>query len=74
MTHQFNDFSAATAQEIVDRDRPCTTRRNGSGARCTCRVPCANWSLRARGFKQEDPDWDRPKTGDSDGSADHQAS
>jgi hypothetical protein len=32
---------------------PCTTAENGTGARCTCDFDCANYWLRARGYKEE---------------------
>jgi hypothetical protein len=40
-------------QEITDAHKPCETAENGTGARCTCAFDCANYWLRARGYKQE---------------------
>ena len=39
------------AQQIVRDHRPCETRPNGTGMRCTCAFDCANYWLRAKGFK-----------------------
>lgn len=38
-------------QRIIDAHPPCTTAENGTGARCTCDHACANYRLRARGYK-----------------------
>jgi hypothetical protein len=40
-------------QEIISAHAPCETAANGTGARCTCSFGCANYWLRARGYKQE---------------------
>lgn len=50
-----------TPQQITDEQEACTTTPNGTGIRCTCRDLCANWWLRAAGFKAEDPHWPRPQ-------------
>jgi hypothetical protein len=41
----------AEAQQIVREQRACETAPNGTGARCTCSFDCANYWLRAKGFK-----------------------
>lgn len=45
------------AQQLV-RDHPaCETAPNGTGSRCSCTSDCANYWLRAHGFKAEaDPE------------------
>lgn len=42
------------AREIIRTSKECETKPNGTGLRCTCRFPCANYFLRARGFKGND--------------------
>lgn len=39
------------AQRIVREHRACETAPNSTGARCTCDFDCANYCLRAAGFK-----------------------
>lgn len=39
--------------KIVSEHRACETAPNGTGARCTCAFDCANYWLRARGYKKE---------------------
>lgn len=54
-------------QQIVEEQEPCATATNGSGIRCRCPYPCANWFLRAASYKAEDPAWPRPCNGDNHG-------
>jgi hypothetical protein len=42
------------AQQIINERRACVTAKNGTGSRCTCNYDCANYWLRAYGFKAED--------------------
>lgn len=42
------------AQDIIDNIAPCATAPNGTGSRCACDYACANYLLRAHGFKAED--------------------
>lgn len=43
------------AQQII-RERPaCASAPNGTGSRCTCDFDCANYWLRARGYRTGDP-------------------
>ena len=42
------------AQKIIRETAVCVTAPNGTGSRCTCDYDCANYWLRARGFKAED--------------------
>ena len=51
---------ARTPQEIVDQEPVCRTMPNGTGVRCLCASACANYWLRADGYKSENPDWKRP--------------
>lgn len=39
------------ARQIVRLYPPCATARNGTGVRCSCVFGCANYHLRAHGFK-----------------------
>lgn len=39
------------AAQIIRDKRPCETAPNGTGSRCTCSFDCANYWLRANGFK-----------------------
>lgn len=41
----------AEAQQIVRDNRACETAPNGTGARCTCAFDCANYWLRAKGYR-----------------------
>ena len=38
-------------QRIIDAHPACKTAENGTGARCTCVESCANYWLRAKGYK-----------------------
>ena len=40
-------------QAVIAERPPCETAENGTGARCTCAYDCANYWLRAKGYKQE---------------------
>ena len=39
------------ARQIAMEKRPCETAPNGTGSRCLCDFDCANYWLRAKGFK-----------------------
>jgi len=39
------------ARQIAFGHRACETAPNGTGSRCSCSFDCANYWLRARGFK-----------------------
>jgi hypothetical protein len=43
----------AEAQQIARGKRPCETAPNGTGARCLCGFDCANYWLRAKGYRGE---------------------
>jgi hypothetical protein len=46
-------FGPDEARQIVLEHRACETAPNGTGSRCTCDLDCANYWLRARGYKGE---------------------
>jgi len=46
-------LESAEARQIIADHRPCVTAPNGTGSRCTCDYDCANYWLRARGYKAE---------------------
>lgn len=52
----------AAAKQIIGENPACATAPNGTGVRCTCDFACANYYLRARGYKQ---DADLPTPGTS---------
>lgn len=39
------------ARQIVREHRACETAPNGTGSRCLCSFDCANYWLRASGYK-----------------------
>jgi hypothetical protein len=39
------------ARQIIATTPACGTAPNGSGSRCTCPFSCANYALRAKGYK-----------------------
>lgn len=41
------------ARQIVREHRACETAPNGTGMRCICNFDCANFWLRAKGFKND---------------------
>ena len=41
------------ARTIASLHAPCVTAPNGTGSRCACNFDCANYWLRAKGFKAE---------------------
>lgn len=41
----------AEAQAIIREHKACETAPNGTGSRCLCDFDCANYWLRAKGFK-----------------------
>lgn len=43
----------AEAQSIIREHKACETAPNGTGSRCTCDFDCANYWLRARGYKAD---------------------
>lgn len=43
----------AEARQIVAERKACETAPNGTGSRCLCDFDCANYWLRAKGFKGE---------------------
>jgi hypothetical protein len=43
---------AMTREEIIENKEPCTTAPNGTAAKCTCPFDCANYWLRAFGYKE----------------------
>ena len=43
-----------TRAEIVEHKDPCQTAPNGTGARCACSYDCANYWLRAFGYREEE--------------------
>ena len=45
---------AEEVRRIISEHRPCVTAKNGTGSRCTCDYDCANYWLRAAGYKAEE--------------------
>lgn len=41
------------AREIIRSKPACETEQNGTGVRCTCFFDCANYWLRASGFRSD---------------------
>lgn len=42
------------ARQLVSEHLACETAPNGTGTRCSCSFDCANYWLRAHGFKGDE--------------------